>query len=156
MTAAPSAFNFGLLIGLSFFLGLAFEDFFAHTGGRRPGGVRTFPLLALAGGLLYLFEPTHLVPFTGGLVVLGAWLTVYYRVHIRERDEAGEDLHVESQVRRAPVERLFGWRQQIDQERDESALVEFFRHPAIAPAETEIAAAVGEHDEPARRRGVDR
>jgi uncharacterized membrane protein (DUF4010 family) len=90
VTAAPSAINFGLLIGLSFFLGLAFEDFFAHTGARRPGGVRTFPLLALAGGLLYLFEPSHLVPFTGGLVVLGAWLTVYYRVHIRERDEQGE------------------------------------------------------------------
>ena len=90
MTAAPSAINFGLLIGLSFFLGLAFEDFFAHSGSRRPGGVRTFPLLALAGGLLYLFEPTHLVPFTGGLVVLGAWLSIYYRIHIREHDEEGE------------------------------------------------------------------
>jgi uncharacterized membrane protein (DUF4010 family) len=90
VTAAPSAINFGLLIGLSFFLGLAFEDFFAHSGSRRPGGVRTFPLLALAGGLLYLFEPTHLVPFTGGLVVLGAWLSIYYRIHIREHDEEGE------------------------------------------------------------------
>ena len=90
MNAAPSAFNFGLLVGLSFFLGLAFEDFFAHAGSRRPGGVRTFPLLALAGGLLYLFEPTHLVPFTGGLVVLGAWLAIYYRLHIRERDDEGE------------------------------------------------------------------
>jgi uncharacterized membrane protein (DUF4010 family) len=89
VNAAPSAINFGLLIGLSFFLGLAFEDFFAHSGARRPGGVRTFPLLALAGGLLYLFEPTHLVPFTGGLVVLGAWLSIYYRVHIRERDDEG-------------------------------------------------------------------
>jgi uncharacterized membrane protein (DUF4010 family) len=90
VNAAPSVINFGLLIGLSFFLGLAFEGFFAHTGSRRPGGVRTFPLLALAGGLLYLFEPTHLVPFTGGLVVLGAWLAIYYRLHIRERDNEGE------------------------------------------------------------------
>jgi uncharacterized membrane protein (DUF4010 family) len=89
VTPAPSAINFGLLIGLSFFLGLAFEDFFAHSGARRPGGVRTFPLLALAGGLLFLFEPTHLVPFTGGLLVLGAWLSIYYRVHIRERDDEG-------------------------------------------------------------------
>jgi uncharacterized membrane protein (DUF4010 family) len=85
---APSAVNFGLLIGLSFFFGLAFEDFFART--RQPGGVRTFPLLALAGGLLYLFEPAHLVAFTGGLVVLGGWLAIFYRAHLGERDEEGE------------------------------------------------------------------
>jgi len=65
MNPSPSAVNFGLLLGLSFFLGLAFEDFFANDRGSRPGGIRTFPLLALAGGLLYLFDPTNLVPFTG-------------------------------------------------------------------------------------------
>jgi hypothetical protein len=53
MMSAPSPTSVGLLLGLSFFLGLAFEDFFAHTGSRRPGGIRTFPMLALAGGVLY-------------------------------------------------------------------------------------------------------
>ena len=82
--------GFALLLGLSFFLGLAFEDFFAQAPTRRPGGVRTFPMLALAGGLLYLLEPAHLIAFTAGLLLLGLWLTLYYREHIRERDEQGE------------------------------------------------------------------
>ena len=40
--------------------------------------------------MLYLFDPTHLLPFTGGLVVLGAWLLVFYREHVKEHDEPGE------------------------------------------------------------------
>ena len=87
MSAAPSIVNLGLLLGLSFFLGLAFEDFFAHVPTKRPGGIRTFPMLALAGGMLYLFDPAHFVPFTAGLVLLGIWLSLFYREHIRERDE---------------------------------------------------------------------
>ena len=47
-------------------------------------------MLALAGGVLYLFDPAHFIPFTGGLVVLGAWLVVYYQRHVREPDEQGE------------------------------------------------------------------
>ena len=47
MNAAPSAASFGLLLGLSFFLGLAFEDFFTQAAMKRPGGIRTFPMLAL-------------------------------------------------------------------------------------------------------------
>src|SRR5579872_587799 len=87
--SVPSALHFGLLIGLSLFLGLAFEDFFAAET-RRPGGVRTFPMLALGGGLLYLFDPAHLVPFTGGLLLLGLWLAIYYRAHIGDRDAEGQ------------------------------------------------------------------
>jgi len=90
MISAPSPTSMALLLGLSFFLGLAFEDFFAHSDTRRPGGVRTFPMLALAGGILYLFDPVHFVPFTGGLLVLGAWLVAYYRGHVGERDETDE------------------------------------------------------------------
>ncbi|HEY2134316.1 MAG TPA: DUF4010 domain-containing protein [Xanthobacteraceae bacterium] len=90
MNAVPSATSFGLLLGLSFFLGLAFEEFFAQSATRRPGGIRTFPLLALAGGMLYLFDPVRLVPFTGGLLVLGAWLAIFYLAHIREHDDQGE------------------------------------------------------------------
>ena len=78
------------LLGLSFFLGFAFEDIFARAGVRRPGGVRTFPMLALVGGLLYLFDPSRLVPFTVGLAIVGACLVVYYREHVKERDESGQ------------------------------------------------------------------
>jgi len=79
-----------LLLGLSFFLGLAYEDFFAPSKQGRPGGIRTFPMLALAGGVLYQFEPQHLIPFTGGLLVLGGWLIIYYYHHVVEGDAANE------------------------------------------------------------------
>jgi uncharacterized membrane protein (DUF4010 family) len=84
MITVPSPASIALLLGLSFFLGLAFEDFFAHTDERRPGGIRTFPMLALAGGMLYLIDTVHFIPFTGGLLILGAWLVVYYRAHVGE------------------------------------------------------------------------
>ena len=90
ISAAPSLTGAGLLLGLSLFLGLAFEDFFGRTNTKRPGGIRTFPMLAAAGGVLYLFDPAHFIPFTAGLVVLGAWLAIFYRQHVREQDEEGE------------------------------------------------------------------
>jgi uncharacterized membrane protein (DUF4010 family) len=89
MISAPSPLSVALLIGLSLFLGLAFEDYFAPAKHTRPGGIRTFPILALGGGVLYLFDPAHFVPFTAGLLVLGAWLLVYYRSRLAERDETG-------------------------------------------------------------------
>jgi len=89
MDTAPSVVKLGLVLGLSFFLGLAFEDFSAHEGARRPGGIRTFPMLALAGAILYLFDPVHFIPFTAGLVILGTWLSLFYREHIREHDAQG-------------------------------------------------------------------
>jgi uncharacterized membrane protein (DUF4010 family) len=90
MLTAPSPTSVALLLGLSFFLGFAFEDFFARVTERRPGGIRTFPLLALAGGMLYLLDQTHFIPFTAGLLVLGALLVVYYHGHLAEPDETGE------------------------------------------------------------------
>jgi uncharacterized membrane protein (DUF4010 family) len=90
MIAAPSPASVALLLGLSFFLGLSFEQYFAHTDERRPGGIRTFPLLALTGGVLYLLDSNRFVPFTGGLVVLGAWLFVYYNAHVNEHEEEDE------------------------------------------------------------------
>ena len=90
MISAPSLTSVGLLLGLSLFLGLAFEDFFARTDTKRPGGIRTFPMLAFAGGVLYLFDPDHFIPFTGGLVVLGVWLAIFYQQHVREQDDEGE------------------------------------------------------------------
>jgi uncharacterized membrane protein (DUF4010 family) len=87
---APPPTGFILLLGLSFFLGLAFEDFFKPTKSNLPGGIRTFPMLALAGGVLYLFDPAHFIPFTGGLLVLGAWLVVRYVANPHAAEESGE------------------------------------------------------------------
>ncbi|MCA9284049.1 MAG: DUF4010 domain-containing protein [Phycisphaerales bacterium] len=78
----------GLVLGLSFFLGLAFEGFYWKSRASRPGGIRTFPLLALAGLLLYALEPQHLAAFVAGLLLLGIWLYPYYRAEV----EAGEAL----------------------------------------------------------------
>jgi uncharacterized membrane protein (DUF4010 family) len=86
----PSLTGVALLLGLSLFLGLAFEDFFARGDLKRPGGIRTFPMLAFAGGVLYVLDPVHLVPFTGGLIILGIWLAIFYSRHVQEKDEAGE------------------------------------------------------------------
>ena len=61
-TSLPLLTNLAFLLGLSLFFGLAFEEFYAHQGRSQPGGVRTFPLLALAGAMLYLLDATHLIP----------------------------------------------------------------------------------------------
>jgi uncharacterized membrane protein (DUF4010 family) len=90
MIQVPALDSFALLLGLSFFLGLAFEDFFNRGAIKRPGGIRTFPMLALGGGVLYLFDPAHFIPFSVGLLVLGSWLFVYYQRHVCEPDEEGE------------------------------------------------------------------
>ncbi|HEX3971694.1 MAG TPA: DUF4010 domain-containing protein [Stellaceae bacterium] len=76
--AGPSVIGFALLLGLSLFFGLAFEEFNIRSGWQRPGGVRTFPLLALTGALLYLLDPSRFLPLVAGLLVLGAWLAVAY------------------------------------------------------------------------------
>jgi uncharacterized membrane protein (DUF4010 family) len=83
------AADFGYVFGLSFFLGLAYDGVFLRAGIRRPGGVRTFPLLALIGALLLLLDPRLLIPFTAGLLFVGACMTVYYRQHLSEPDESG-------------------------------------------------------------------
>jgi uncharacterized membrane protein (DUF4010 family) len=81
-----------LLLGLSFLLGLAIEDVYSRLGRDRPGGVRTFPVLAMAGAVLYGLEPRHALGFIAGLVVIGAWLFAYYRVQVETaaRSEAEE------------------------------------------------------------------
>ena len=53
MPSPPPIIGLLLLLGLGFFFGLAFEEFHARSNQKRPGGVRSFPLLALTGALLY-------------------------------------------------------------------------------------------------------
>jgi uncharacterized membrane protein (DUF4010 family) len=89
MTITPAA-GFLLLLGLGFFFGLAFEEFYGQGRQARPGGIRSFPLLALIGALLYRLDTSHLLPMVAGLLVLGAWLTCYYWRHIAEVDPEGQ------------------------------------------------------------------
>jgi uncharacterized membrane protein (DUF4010 family) len=74
----PTAERFALLLGLSLFFGFAFEGFYSDLP-QRPGGVRTFPLLALAGGSLYLLEPHYSSVFAVGLLILGFWIYAWAR-----------------------------------------------------------------------------
>ncbi len=67
-----------LLLGLSFFFGLAFEEFQASAGQKWPGGIRSFPLLAVIGALLYELEPERPTLLGIGLLGLTIWLGLYY------------------------------------------------------------------------------
>jgi uncharacterized membrane protein (DUF4010 family) len=66
-----------LVVALAFFLGLAFEDVYKRDDRITPGGVRTFPILALAGAGLYMIEPVRMLPYVVGLAAIGAWLTLF-------------------------------------------------------------------------------
>jgi uncharacterized membrane protein (DUF4010 family) len=89
VTPDPSVANFALLLGLAFFFGLAFEELNAQGGPAYPGGIRTFPLLALVGALLYVLDPARAVPFAAGLLVLGAALVIHYRHSMDGTDADG-------------------------------------------------------------------
>jgi uncharacterized membrane protein (DUF4010 family) len=89
MTMAPPIPRLLLLVALGFFLGLAFEEFHARAQQKRPGGIRSFPLLALIGALLWRLDTAHLVPLCTGLLALSAWLTCHYWRHLGETDAEG-------------------------------------------------------------------
>ncbi|HEX3670890.1 MAG TPA: DUF4010 domain-containing protein [Candidatus Cybelea sp.] len=92
--AGDLAERFALLLGLSLFFGFAFEEFYSDELPRRPGGVRTFPLLALAGGGLYLLEPAYGAAFIAGLVVVGSWIYAYVRRESKSAANAVEGAFV--------------------------------------------------------------
>src|SRR5579863_3460355 len=98
LPTSPSVIGFALLLGLSLFFGLAVEEFHAHTGLRRPGGIRTFPLLALSGGLLYQLDSARLLPLTAGLLVLGAWVALAYREQLRAAEPAQRSVELVAPV----------------------------------------------------------
>ena len=68
-----------LAFGLAVFLGLAFEEVYKREDRSSPGGVRTFPMLAVSGAMLYLIEPQHALAFIAGLFPLALWLHAYLR-----------------------------------------------------------------------------
>ena len=80
-----------LLLGLALFLGLAYEGFYHAAARKPPGGIRTFPLLALLGAGLYLIEPRQAMAFVAGLLVIGLWLFSYYRTLVAQHASASDD-----------------------------------------------------------------
>lgn len=68
-----------LAVGLAVFMGLAFEEVYKTEERSIPGGIRTFPMLAMCGATLYLIEPAHALAFIAGLLGLAAWLHAYLR-----------------------------------------------------------------------------
>jgi uncharacterized membrane protein (DUF4010 family) len=69
----------GLALALAVFIGLAFEEVYKREDRSSPGGIRSFPMLAMSGAMLYLIEPQHVLAFVGGLIALGLWLQAYLR-----------------------------------------------------------------------------
>ena len=70
----------GLALGMALFMGLAFEGIYKRQARSSPGGIRTFPMLALLGAVLYRLDPRSLLPYLAGLVALAAWLHAHLRV----------------------------------------------------------------------------
>ena len=68
-----------MAVALAVFMGLAFEETYKSEERSRPGGIRTFPMLAMCGATLYLIEPAHAFAFIAGLMSLAAWLHAYLR-----------------------------------------------------------------------------
>lgn len=78
MDAIPLFAKLLLALGLSFFFGLAYEEFNSKNGVTRPGGIRTFPLLTLGSTALYLVRPEDGLLLSAGLIALASWLYAYY------------------------------------------------------------------------------
>ena len=79
LTPLELAGRLALAVGLAVFMGLTFEEVYKKAKRSSPGGVRTFPMLAMCGAALYLVEPAHAFAFTAGLFGLAAWLYGFIR-----------------------------------------------------------------------------
>jgi hypothetical protein len=63
--------RFALVVALALFLGLAFEEVYKRDEPEIPGGIRTFPLVALAGTLLYCLSRIAPWPLSPGFSLWG-------------------------------------------------------------------------------------
>jgi uncharacterized membrane protein (DUF4010 family) len=80
ITSIEVAGRLGLALAMAVFLGLAFEGVYKVTQRASPGGIRTFPLLAILGALLFLLQPHSLLPFVTGLAAVAAWQYAHIRM----------------------------------------------------------------------------
>jgi uncharacterized membrane protein (DUF4010 family) len=73
------AARLALAVGLAVFLGFAFEEVYKNEQRSIPGGIRSFPMLAMAGAMLMLIAPSYALAFVAGLAVVALWLYAYMR-----------------------------------------------------------------------------
>jgi uncharacterized membrane protein (DUF4010 family) len=81
-----------LLLALTLFLGLAFEEIYKRDEPTLPGGIRTFPLVGLAGAMLYIIEPQRALAFIAGLLAIGVWLHAFLRLERPAAEASGRTL----------------------------------------------------------------
>jgi uncharacterized membrane protein (DUF4010 family) len=74
----------GLALAMAIFIGVAFEEIYKRDEPANPGGIRTFPMLALLGSMLFLLEPRSLLAFIVGLPGVALWL--YARIRAAPAD----------------------------------------------------------------------
>src|SRR5580658_8116863 len=67
LSPIETAGRLGLAVGLAVFMGLAFEGIYKRERRTSPGGIRTFPLLAVLGAMLFLLDSHTLVPYVVGM-----------------------------------------------------------------------------------------
>lgn len=79
-TSLELAGRVGLALGMAVFMGLAFEGVYKSEARTSPGGIRTFPMLAILGSLLYLIGAPSLIPYAIGLGAVAVWLYAYMRL----------------------------------------------------------------------------
>ncbi len=77
----------GLAIAMAVFMGLAFEGVYKREQHTSPGGIRTFPLLAALGAMLFLLDARSLLPFIAGLAAVAIWLYA----HIQRATSADDE-----------------------------------------------------------------
>ena len=73
------AARLALALALALFLGLTFEEVYKSEQRLIPGGIRSFPMLAMAGAMLMLIEPAYAIGVVAGLPVLALWLYAFMR-----------------------------------------------------------------------------
>ena len=75
----------GLALAMAVFIGVAFEEIYKRDAPSNPGGIRTFPMLALLGSMLFLLEPKSMLAFIVGMPGIAAWL--YARIRAAPADQ---------------------------------------------------------------------
>ncbi len=84
----PEALNLGLVLFLSFLIGLEREEL--KRGGKRVfGGVRTFPLIGLVGYVVSLLSNGNPFGMLLGFLVVGAFMLVSYFHKLQQTTDAG-------------------------------------------------------------------
>jgi uncharacterized membrane protein (DUF4010 family) len=87
LAAIDEAGRLGLAIAMAVFMGLAFEGVYKREQHSSPGGIRTFPLLAALGAMLFLLDARSSLPFIAGLAAVAIWLYAHIQTATRTDSE---------------------------------------------------------------------